>query len=130
MVDVVNAYLEVLGPLEAFNKMTNSEPSPSPATTCSPPPPLPQAITIRSDLILTAVNFLKDPQVKSAPLSKRLAFLEGKGLTAEEIDLALVRAGGRSEDEVSQHKFKSKGKKDGLLTCFVIESYLYLQKLC
>lgn len=57
----------------------------------SPPPQPPQLLSIRPDLVSTAVNFLKDPQVKAAPLSKRLAFLESKGLTAEEIDLVLVK---------------------------------------
>lgn len=61
------------------------------------PPEPPQLLSLRSDLILTAVNFLKDPQVKTAPLSKRLAFLEGKGLTSEEIDLALIKANEKDE---------------------------------
>ena len=62
------------------------------------PPPLPAPLTkpTRPDLIETAVKFLQDPQVKSAPLSKRLAFLESKGLTADEINLALLKA---SSDE-------------------------------
>lgn len=56
-------------------------------------PELPSPLkTLRMDLISTAVNFLNDPQVKSAPLSKRLAFLESKGLTQEEIDLALIKS--------------------------------------
>lgn len=60
-------------------------------------PELPKPLSnIRTDLIETAVKFLKDPQVQSAPLSKRLAFLEKKGLTAEEIDLALLKVNGGS----------------------------------
>ena len=54
--------------------------------------PTPEPINIRADLLATAVRFLEDPQVQSAPLSRRLAFLEGKGLTRAEIDLALARA--------------------------------------
>ncbi len=56
-------------------------------------PELPTPLkAIRIELVTTAVNFLNDPQVKSAPLSKRLAFLEGKGLTQEEIDLAIIKS--------------------------------------
>lgn len=60
-------------------------------TTQSQAPPLPNAPTIRIDLVGTAVKFLSDPSVAAAPLSRRLAFLEQKGLTAAEIDLALAR---------------------------------------
>lgn len=59
------------------------------------PPPLKP---LRPDLIATAVNFLNDPQVKAAPLSKRLAFLEGKGLTQEEIDLAIMKSNKESKE--------------------------------
>ena len=60
-------------------------------------PVLPSPLkSIRTDLVTTAVNFLNDPQVKSAPLSKRLAFLEGKGLTQEEIDLAIIKSNSSS----------------------------------
>lgn len=55
------------------------------------PPPLPVAPTIRIDLVGTAVKFLSDPSVAAAPLSRRLAFLEQKGLTSAEIDLAVAR---------------------------------------
>lgn len=44
---------------------------------------------LREELIDNAVNFLKDPKVKDAPLAKRIAFLESKGLTQEEIQAAL-----------------------------------------
>ena len=68
---------------------------PSAATTPELPSPL---TTIRIELVSTAVNFLNDPQVKSAPLSKRLAFLEGKGLTQEEIDLAIIKSNSNKLD--------------------------------
>ena len=55
-------------------------------------PELPKPLIIRSELISTAINFLADPQVKAAPISQRLAFLEGKGLTADEIDLVLLKS--------------------------------------
>ncbi|KAI4239675.1 MAG: hypothetical protein LQ352_007784 [Teloschistes flavicans] len=48
---------------------------------------------VREDLISSAVSFLQDPSVISAPLDKRIAFLQAKNLTQEEIDNALARAG-------------------------------------
>ena len=47
----------------------------------------------REDIINSAVNFLQDPSVASSPLDKRIAFLQSKNLTQEEIDLSLARAG-------------------------------------
>nr|CAG8436921.1 11721_t:CDS:2 [Entrophospora candida] len=44
---------------------------------------------IRTELIAPAVNFLKDPKVQISPIQKRVAFLESKGLTSEEIEEAL-----------------------------------------
>lgn len=57
-----------------------------------PSPEVPELLNLRSGLIETAVDFLKDDQVKSAPLSKKIAFLESKGLTQQEIDLALIKS--------------------------------------
>ncbi|KAF1959834.1 hypothetical protein CC80DRAFT_591004 [Byssothecium circinans] len=50
---------------------------------------------VREDLITSAVSFLQDPSVASASLEKRIAFLQSKNLTQEEIDISLARA---SED--------------------------------
>jgi len=47
---------------------------------------------VREDLILSAVTFLQDPSVANAPLEKRIAFLQSKNLTQEEIDVSLARA--------------------------------------
>ena len=47
---------------------------------------------VREDLITSAVSFLQDPSVANAPLEKRIAFLQSKNLTQEEIDLSLARA--------------------------------------
>jgi hypothetical protein len=44
----------------------------------------------RSDLISSAIKFLQDPQVQQAPLAKRIAFLESKGLSQDEIQAALA----------------------------------------
>lgn len=47
---------------------------------------------IREDLVASAITFLKDPSVARAPLEKRIAFLQSKNLTQEEIDVSLARA--------------------------------------
>ncbi|KAH2008342.1 hypothetical protein KXV45_008984 [Aspergillus fumigatus] len=47
----------------------------------------------REELVSSAVSFLQDPSVASSPIEKRVAFLQSKNLTQEEIDLALSRAG-------------------------------------
>ncbi|XP_046381390.2 peroxisomal membrane protein PEX14-like [Haliotis rufescens] len=47
----------------------------------------------RENLISTAVKFLQNPKVQQSPLYQRKAFLEKKGLTKEEIDLAVQKAG-------------------------------------
>lgn len=41
---------------------------------------------------LTAYAVLQDPSVANAPLEKRIAFLQSKNLTQEEIDVSLARA--------------------------------------
>ncbi|KAJ5093991.1 Peroxisomal membrane anchor protein (Pex14) [Penicillium angulare] len=47
----------------------------------------------REELIASAVTFLQDPSVASSPIEKRVAFLQSKNLTQEEVDLALARVG-------------------------------------
>lgn len=37
----------------------------------------------------TVANFLTDPSIKDAPRERKVAFLQGKGLKPEEIDLLL-----------------------------------------
>lgn len=48
-------------------------------------------IKMRENEIQSAVRFLSDAKVQSAPLAKKVAFLESKGLTNEEIENALDR---------------------------------------
>ena len=48
----------------------------------------------REDLVQSAVKFLKDPAVQNSSLQKRIAFLESKGLTSEEIEEALRQSKG------------------------------------
>ncbi|KAB8068117.1 peroxisomal membrane anchor protein conserved region-domain-containing protein [Aspergillus leporis] len=47
----------------------------------------------REELISSAITFLQDPSVASSPIEKKVAFLQSKNLTKEEIDLALSRTG-------------------------------------
>ena len=51
---------------------------------------------MREDLITSAISFLSDPKVQSAPLAKKVSFLESKGMTSEEIEEAMARVNGKS----------------------------------
>lgn len=51
---------------------------------------------MNDELINSAVAFLKDPNVASSPLTKKVEFLETKGLNQQEIEEALKRANGQS----------------------------------
>jgi peroxin-14 len=60
----------------------------------------------REELVSSAVTFLRDPSTASAPLQKRIQFLQSKNLTQNEIDLALARAGnGQSSESFSNPNF-------------------------
>ncbi|XP_045162728.2 peroxisomal membrane protein PEX14-like [Mercenaria mercenaria] len=48
---------------------------------------------IREDLVATAVKFLQNAKVQQSALSQKKAFLQRKGLTTEEIEIAVKRAG-------------------------------------
>ncbi|KAK6538779.1 peroxisomal membrane protein pex14 [Orbilia ellipsospora] len=48
---------------------------------------------MREDLIQGAITFLQDPSVATSSLDKRIAFLQSKNLTPEEIAAALQRTG-------------------------------------
>ncbi|KAF9417471.1 peroxisomal membrane protein pex14 [Podila epigama] len=48
----------------------------------------------REDILASAVKFLQDPKVQASSLGKKVAFLESKGLTSEEIEEAMARANG------------------------------------
>lgn len=47
----------------------------------------------RENLVVTAIKFLQNLKVRQSPLSQKKAFLESKGLTKDEIQLAIQRAG-------------------------------------
>ncbi|KAK4046131.1 60S ribosomal protein L21A [Microbotryomycetes sp. JL201] len=46
----------------------------------------------RQQLVQNAVTFLRDPSAQQSPLAQRVSFLESKGLTPQEIELALAQA--------------------------------------
>ncbi|KAK3333493.1 peroxisomal membrane anchor protein conserved region-domain-containing protein [Cercophora scortea] len=50
-------------------------------------------MAIREDLVASAAQFLQDPSVASSPIEKRIAFLQAKNLTQEEVSAALARVG-------------------------------------
>ncbi|KAI1387433.1 peroxisomal membrane anchor protein conserved region-domain-containing protein [Hypoxylon trugodes] len=50
-------------------------------------------MAIREDVVTSAVSFLQDPNVASAPTENKLSFLRSKHLTQEEIDVAFARSG-------------------------------------
>ncbi|XP_016891316.1 peroxisomal membrane protein PEX14 isoform X2 [Cynoglossus semilaevis] len=55
------------------------------------------AAPVREALVTTAVNFLQNLKVRQSPLATRKAFLKKKGLTDEEIELAIQRSGSTEE---------------------------------
>ncbi|KAF9907702.1 hypothetical protein BX616_000351 [Lobosporangium transversale] len=68
-------------------------PAPAPVPAAIPPAisaPVPEA-PVRENMIQQAVAFLSSPNVQSAEESKKIQFLEKKGLTAKEIELAKAR---------------------------------------
>ena len=50
------------------------------------------SLEIRKDLVDNAVEFLLDKSISSSPLTKKIEFMESKGLTQEEIQQALLRS--------------------------------------
>ncbi|KAL3420784.1 peroxisomal membrane anchor protein [Phlyctema vagabunda] len=62
-------------------------------------------MAIREDLVSSAVTFLQDPSVAASPIENRIAFLQSKNLTQEEVDAALGRAGGDSTASANYSNF-------------------------
>ncbi|KAK4199737.1 peroxisomal membrane anchor protein conserved region-domain-containing protein [Triangularia verruculosa] len=48
-------------------------------------------MAIREDLVASAATFLQDPSVAASPIEKKIAFLQAKNLTQEEVNAALAR---------------------------------------
>ena len=55
---------------------------------------------LRENLISSASKFLSDEKVASTPLAKKIAFLESKGLNAQEIEEAMRRSSSSSAPPV------------------------------
>src|SRR5690606_19213779 len=54
-------------------------------------------------IIQSAVKVLQDPKVQSSSLGKKVAFLESKGLSSEEIEEAMARVNGTSTGSSSSN---------------------------
>jgi len=65
-------------------------------------PRYPKAMAIRDDIVASAITFLSDPKVQNSALAKRLAFLESKGLTQEEITEVLNRLNNPQQQQQRQ----------------------------
>ncbi|KAF9069112.1 peroxisomal membrane anchor protein conserved region-domain-containing protein [Rhodocollybia butyracea] len=59
----------------------------------------------REELIRNAVAFLSDPKSQASPLTQRIQFLEAKGLTPPEIDLAIRQAANQSTPAIPGYPF-------------------------
>ncbi|KDE05940.1 hypothetical protein MVLG_03752 [Microbotryum lychnidis-dioicae p1A1 Lamole] len=68
----------------------------------------------RTALISSAVNFLRDPTTASSPLAQRIGFLESKGLTSQEIELALAQANGSGSAPVGMGSGMRIGGQQGV----------------
>ncbi|TVY50082.1 Peroxisomal membrane protein, partial [Lachnellula occidentalis] len=55
-----------------------------------------RAVVTQSWLSVKILFLLQDPSVAGSPIENRVAFLQSKNLTQEEVDAALARAGGES----------------------------------
>lgn len=73
-------------------------------------PPLPSD---RAQLVASAVSFLVDPQTGSSPLAQRIAFLESKGLSQNEIQVALQQASQQQGGAVQPRAYGGNGGAAG-----------------
>merc|ERR1712137_676951 len=80
---------------EDENKDEENEEAETKAEAESPPAPL------RENMVSNAVKFLSNENVAKSPLVRKVAFLESKGLTNEEITEALRRVGQGGADSTS-----------------------------
>ncbi|XP_013887883.1 serrate RNA effector molecule homolog [Austrofundulus limnaeus] len=76
--------------------MASTEQPDSPTQPGLPPGDV-EAARPREALINTAVKFLENPKVRQTPLATRKTFLKKKGLTDEEVELAIQRSGSTAE---------------------------------
>ncbi|CCH58839.1 hypothetical protein TBLA_0A10610 [Henningerozyma blattae CBS 6284] len=55
------------------------------------------------ELLSSAEKFLREPSVKNAPLNKKIEFLQKRGLTEEEIEVAISKANSESNNESANY---------------------------
>ncbi|XP_036389884.1 peroxisomal membrane protein PEX14 isoform X1 [Megalops cyprinoides] len=65
--------------------------------------PIREDASPREPLIATAVKFLQNQKVRQSPLATRKAFLKKKGLTDEEVELAIQRSGSTEDPLALAH---------------------------
>lgn len=73
----------------------------APVTSVAPVAPVVSDAPIRENMVQQAVSFLSSPSVQSADEAKKTQFLEKKGLTLKEIELARSRVTGGASGSVS-----------------------------
>ncbi|KAI3656280.1 hypothetical protein MP638_000226 [Amoeboaphelidium occidentale] len=77
--------------------------------------------SLRPELVQQARNFLNDPKVADAPLAKKLAFLETKGLTQAEIEEALRPSSSSSTGTSGPPALPSQGYPQGVPVQYVAQ---------
>lgn len=90
----------------ASSSPTTPAPTTTTTTTAAPvaaPPvtPVESDAPVRENMVQQAVSFLSSPSVQSADEAKKTQFLEKKGLTLKEIELARSRVAGGASGSVS-----------------------------
>jgi len=85
-------------PWEAPATADYSATRPSSPATSTPPPSAPAVAATPDEQVATAVRFLRNPKVATAPLATKRAFLTQKGLSDAQIDEALRQVGASEAD--------------------------------
>lgn len=84
------------------SNLPSTTPATAPAAAATTPAASEAAAPIRAEMIDTAVRFLKNPKVMGAPISRKVAFLESKGLTSAEVAAALAQTEGGASTAATQ----------------------------
>ena len=66
----------------------------------TPPKKATESTGDRAVLLQSAISFLNDPKVQSAPLTRKIAFLESKGLNSTEIQESIAVASSPSTQPI------------------------------
>lgn len=67
-------------------------------------PAMSDAQQVRQEMVANAVSFLTDPTVTDTPLTKKIEFLEAKGMTNAEIQQAISHSQQQSNSHVHNHQ--------------------------